>query len=131
MGKRSVMKRQWVHLYSVSASLAFSMIWLINRGILSFSFDWFQQKPTLKNELESSTWINLTSGFSMVLLHEAIIQKMEENGIEVYEWTEQDAADLLEVATPVVEGFLDQLEAGGLPAWDVYEHLLEARDSLR
>ncbi|OPL14979.1 MAG: hypothetical protein AVO34_00230 [Firmicutes bacterium ML8_F2] len=59
------------------------------------------------------------------------IQKMEENGIEVYEWTEQDAADLLEVANPVVEGFLDQLEAGGLPAWDVYEHLLEARDSLR
>jgi TRAP-type C4-dicarboxylate transport system substrate-binding protein len=59
------------------------------------------------------------------------IDKMEENGIEVYQWTEQDTADLLEVSTPVVEGFLDQLEASGLPAWSVYETLLEARDSLR
>ena len=58
-------------------------------------------------------------------------EKMEEYDIEMYQWTEQDAEDLLEITTPVVEEYLDQLEADGLPGWSVYEHLLEARDAMR
>lgn len=56
---------------------------------------------------------------------------MEDSGMVIYQWTAQDTEDLLEIATPVVEAYLDSLDADGLPGWSVYEHLLAARDAQR
>ncbi len=56
---------------------------------------------------------------------------MEQEGIEMHEWTEAEREELREAAEPVIQNYIDQLEDQGYDAQNVYEDMIEIRDELR
>ncbi len=58
-------------------------------------------------------------------------QVMADAGMELIPWGEAEKAELLAIAEPLITEYLDSLVAQGLPAYEVYEHMLQIRDSNR
>lgn len=58
-------------------------------------------------------------------------QVMVDHNIEIYKWTEENKQELKKVVDPLIEEYIAEQEAKGLPARQVYEEMLAIRDSLR
>jgi TRAP-type C4-dicarboxylate transport system substrate-binding protein len=59
------------------------------------------------------------------------LQKMKEAGIEIYQWTDADKQAFYDITYPILDKYIAEFEAKGLPAQKVYDEMLRIRDELR
>jgi hypothetical protein len=56
---------------------------------------------------------------------------LKNNNIEIYEWTEEDTQQFIEIVTPMIDKRIEQIEAKGIPARQFYNEAIEIRDNFR
>jgi TRAP-type C4-dicarboxylate transport system substrate-binding protein len=58
-------------------------------------------------------------------------EKMKSENMEIYNLTDDDKKVFIDHVQPVIKGYIEELEAKGLPAQEVYNEMIRIRDSFR
>ncbi|MDD3657081.1 MAG: TRAP transporter substrate-binding protein [Atribacterota bacterium] len=103
-------------------------------GMVAFSMNtWNKLSPEDQELIESC--IGMKTALKDAKMYDDLqsnaLNFLKNNNIEIYEWTEEDTQQFIEIVTPMIDKRIEQIEAKGIPARQFYNEAIEIRDNFR